>query len=132
MQSAVAEALLIPRIEAARQAARNATREQLNARRRGDREEASAALARHNQAVAESQALTAELDNLPHRTGPRTTLEQDLTFAREVRDQARREAETAQRVGDESARQEAIARYREAAQEIREIQQEIVNRANAR
>jgi hypothetical protein len=49
-------------------------------------------------------------------------------FAREVRDQARREAEHARRVGDEPARQEAIARFREAAQEIRQIQPEIANR----
>jgi hypothetical protein len=131
MQAAVAESLLIPRIEAARQAARDATREQVEARRSGDSREAPAAKTRHDQAVAESQALTAELNNLPHRTGQRTTLEQDLAFAREVRDQARREAEHAQRVGDEPARQEAIARFREAAQEIREIQQEIANRARA-
>ena len=131
MQAAVAESLLIPRIEAARQAARDATREQVEARRSGDSKEAPAAKTRHDQAVAESQALTAELNNLPHRTGQRTTLEQDLAFAREVRDQARREAEHAQRVGDEPARQEAIARFREAAQEIREIQQEIANRARA-
>ena len=131
MQAAVSEALLMPRIEAARQAAREATREQVNARRSGDNKEATAALNRHNQAVAEAQALTAELNNLPHRRNQRPTLEQDLAFAREARDQARREAEHAQQVGDEPARQEAIARYREAAQEIREIQQELANRPGA-
>jgi hypothetical protein len=128
MQASMMEALLTPRIEAARQAAREATREQVNARRSGNKEEAAAALARHDAAVAEARRLSTELENLPHRTGQRTTLEQDLAFAREVRDQARREAEHAQRVGDEPARQEAIARFREAAQEIRQLQQEIANR----
>lgn len=97
-------------------------------RRSGETEKAQTALNDYNEAMAKVKALTDELNKLPHRTGRRTTLEEDLAFAREARDQARREAEHAQQVGDEPARQEAIARFREAAQEIREIQQEIAQR----
>ena len=128
MRAAVAEGLLTTQIDAARLLGRKAHKEQVDFRRSGETEKAQTALNDYNEAMAKVKALTDELNKLPHRTGRRTTLEEDLAFAREARDQARREAEHAQQVGDEPARQEAIARFREAAQEIREIQQEIAQR----
>ena len=126
MNAAMVEALAIPKLDAARRAAREATAEQVRARRRGDKASMISAKARFDAASAEAQQLKAELDNLPHRQAQkRTTLEQDYAFAKEAREHAKRETEAAKTPEDKAA---AIARYKEAADEMRLIRAEMEKR----
>ncbi len=128
MRAAMMEALIAPRIDAARQAARDAYAEQVAARRQGDSEGALAAKARQDTAVEQAQELQTELDSLPHRTGQQTTHAQDLEFAFELRRQAAADQRRARAAGDQAVADEALARYREASLEIRRIQAAIDDR----